>query len=518
MPPLARQKPSPYPRQHAPPPPAVPKPTFLGLLAGHAVYQSIFDLRRLGLRFDEILQQSGCSEEFLRHIFKQLGYSIESVVQQTPTPTPPAPVQTQTQTQTQKMSPRTQPVMTFEQFRKTRSELNTPTPPVGATPSHTAPAAPSRTIPRFGEKSRRQKRLCIEVSDSESDDDDAAPAKRHKDMSLEETRLEIARIQALIAQQNASSRDGTPSNGDSEASDVNMEPAVVETAVKPEPVAEVPAAPAKTGGPVEPPLPPISAEVQAYLDAKHIALDSLNAVQLDKIVQIVKLKSLLQGEEDAFTTSLQSATQPHKIPPSDRLPPATRQVNQSDIEGIDSRGRVPASLNDAQQDQSALVQQEREILDSSYRSPLAAFRSHKFGPLSTLSAQRPVHVDSESPDSLAEAGPDTISLAEFKPSELALCPYELQGVCNDSKCEQYAHWRDLRLNKNERILEIMRAFVGGSPEEQKQYRNELNVRLKQLKGADFDTILPALTQFRDQHITDGHFLDWYSFDRVDVQN
>lgn len=150
---------------------------------------------------------------------------------------------------------------------------------------------------------------------------------------------------------------------------------------------------------------------------------------------------------------------------------------------------------------------------------MAAFRSHKFGPLSTSGAlKRPAHVDSESPDSLADAGSDTISLAEFKPSELPLCPFELQGVCNDSKCDKYAHWRDLRLSKDERILEIMRAFVGDSPEEQKQYRNELNVRLKQLKGADFDTILPALTQFRNQHITDGHFLDWYAFNRVDVQN
>lgn len=163
-------------------------------------------------------------------------------------------------------------------------------------------------------------------------------------------------------------------------------------------------------------------------------------------------------------------------------------------------------------------QQTRETQDSSYRSPLAAFRSHKFGPLSPLSTgTRLPHVDSESSDSLGDGGQDTISLAEFKPSELPLCPYELQGVCNDSKCEQYAHWRDLRLSPSERILEIMRAFVGDSPEQQKQYKTELNVRLKELKGADFHTILPALTRFRNQHITDGSFLDWYAFNRVDVQ-
>ncbi|KAG5362917.1 hypothetical protein CJU89_2054 [Yarrowia sp. B02] len=518
--PLARQAPTPYPRQHAPPPPVVSKPTFLGLLGGHPVYQSVFDLRRLGLRFDEILQQSGCSEEFLRDVFKQLGYSIESVVAPKPAPAP-APAQ---------KSPRAQPVMSFAEFKRSRSELNTPTPPIGSGPFPPAPApAPVRTIPRFGEKSRRQKRLCIEISDSESDSEaERVVSKKHKDMSLEETRLEIARIQALIAQQSASSRNGTPiSHEDSEVSEeseaalsVDKSPITEEVDVKLEPVIAI----APLSLPVEPSTPSISPEVQAYLNAKNIALESLSAVQLDKIVQIVKLKTLLQGEEDAFTTSLKTSTpqQPvlHKIPPPVIPSPAPRQLNPSEPEtGADStKSLVPAHQQQPQQDQPAHVQQEREIQDSSYRSPLAAFRSHKFGPFGTLRAKRPLHVDRESPYSLADTGDDTISLAEFKPSELPLCPYELQGVCNDSKCDQYAHWRDLRLSKNERILEIMRAFVGDSLEEQKQYKDELNVRLKQLQGADFDTIVPALTQFRNEHITDGHFLDWYAFNRVDVQN
>lgn len=377
MPPLARQNPSPYPRQHAPPPPDVSKPTFLGLLGGHPVYQSIFDLRRLGLRFDEILQQSGCSEEFLRHIFKQLGYSIETVVQP-PKPAPAAVAQVQaaqTHSHTQSQSPRTQPVMTFEQFRKTRSEMNTPaprTPPVGAAPFPAVPIASIRSIPRFGEKSRRQKRLCIEISDSESDSEvDGVVAKRHKDMSLEETRLEIARIQALIAQQSASSRNGTPSHEDSEVSETTSEAAASvekspvddEAVANLEPVVQIAAAAPRSqkASPASPPLaqqistPSISPEVQAYLNSKNIALESLSAVQLDKIVQIVKIKTLLKGEEDAFTTSLMSATQPHKIPQPDIPPPATRQPNQSDTQGIDARGRAPVSHQPQQQDQTAHV-------------------------------------------------------------------------------------------------------------------------------------------------------------------
>lgn len=368
MPPLTRQKPSPYPRQHAPPPPATSKPTFLGLLGGHPVYQSVFDLRRLGLRFDEILQQSGCSEEFLRHIFKQLGYSIESVVQ-TPMPPIPTPVAAVQQTQIQSQSSRTQPVMTFEQFRKTRSELNTPTPqtpPIGAAAFNPAYVVPVRSIPRFGEKSRRQKRLCIEISDSESDSaSEGVVSKKHKDMSLEETRLEISRIRALIAQQNASSRNGTPSHEDSEASETNETAAIVEksplveeAAGKLEYVVQIAAAAPKSGSPASPPLPvtpAISPEVQAYLNSKHIALESLSAVQLDKIVQIVKLKTLLQGEEDAFTTSLKSATQPHSIPQPDIPPPATRQPNQSDTEGIDASDRAPSSHSHQQQSQAAHV-------------------------------------------------------------------------------------------------------------------------------------------------------------------
>lgn len=352
--PLPRQKPTPYPRQHAPPPPVGAKPTFLGLLGDHPVYQSVFDLRRLGLRFDEILQQSGCSEAFLRDVFKQLGYSVElpvgavpKVVTKALTVPPPG------------VSPR---VMTFEEFRKTREASGTPSEP--HTPSFHSPALTShaftptistplvsvRSIPRFGEKSRRQKRLCIEISDSESDSDDAL-AKKHKDMSLEETRQEIARIQALIAQTSgaknghressepneSSERSGTgepsESHSEEEAVDVSATPVAASLAVS---AAASPSL-AHTKAVPSVPAPQLDPSVAAYLAAKNIALDSLTPVQLDKIVQIVKLKTLLQGEEDAFTTSLQ------KIPHTEIPSPAPRQPNSRDASGLDSeQGRDAA--------------------------------------------------------------------------------------------------------------------------------------------------------------------------------
>lgn len=153
-------------------------------------------------------------------------------------------------------------------------------------------------------------------------------------------------------------------------------------------------------------------------------------------------------------------------------------------------------------------QKQREIQDSSYRSPLMVFRSHKFSPIARL------HVDRRQNDG---ENRDTISLVEFKPSELPLCPFELQGVCSNSKCVEYAHWRDLRLSKSEQILEIMRAFVGDSEEDQQLYKSELQARLKELKGSDSHTIISALIEFRRAR-SDEHFLDWHAFKRVDIHD
>ncbi|ODQ67616.1 hypothetical protein NADFUDRAFT_82045, partial [Nadsonia fulvescens var. elongata DSM 6958] len=69
---------------------------FADLLRSHPVYNAVFDLRRLGLSFDEILNQSGVKSDILRQIYTMMGYPVPpEVITSAQLPVPigvPAPV------------------------------------------------------------------------------------------------------------------------------------------------------------------------------------------------------------------------------------------------------------------------------------------------------------------------------------------------------------------------------------------------------------------------------------------